>query len=793
METRQRKIANIKNKTVHSRLLAIVCFLLFALPCQANSIPIDSTQLLKKELLRKQPDSLRVKSMIHLSNYLINKPDATNKQLDSAKSLMNTGIVLAKKIRSLSLELKCRQTLLTNKLIFSKDTTGAAQGYNALIETFHQANDLEGEADCWKDHGMILRELTKDFRGAVSCNVKAELLYQKLSNNYGVANARKAISIILTKEGRLTEAADELSKAYRYFKEAGRGFEKISCEIELASLYWKMGNTQQALYFNSEALKSAKMINDDRLIAVATNSLGRQFYNLEMYAEALPYLEGSLASTRKTKSQSDYSIALLCVIDDRVKLKSTAGLLQYLIKADRAMPSVKDIDRINIYCSYGLVYSNIGLPDKAEIWFLKMMSTFDTLEKKKTFGNNAHLFLQTYNKTIGDFYIGAHRFEKARPYFEKVLALPKKFISPASESDVHLALYRIDSASGNYISGIRHLQKYHRLHESLFNASSANQIAGLKARYAEDQRSKDLVILKSQQRAQSVLVQNTKLERNITLGGIAAILILACLAYWAYRKKQKINRHLEFQKEKIDHQNVSLKSLLEDKDLLLAEKEILLTEKDWLLKEVHHRVKNNLQVITGLLNFQTSSTSKAEVLDAIKISRNRIQAISLIHLKLSNGNNLASLNMQSYVSELISHLRDVFDLPAQFIIFNKNIEPIDIDLKQAVPIGLILNEAITNSIKYAFDKKGGAISLGLKLIDEQTLLLEIADNGKGIPDDLDPFKTESLGFKIMRGLSAQLKGNFQLESNPGTRIAIRFPLRIAKKFKNFNIDRVNSN
>jgi two-component sensor histidine kinase len=777
-----------------TRLLIIVSFLLLVVPHLAISSPTDSTQLFLKELLRKQPDSSRIKSIIYLSNYLVRKPDAGDKQLDSANSLINSGMLLAKKIHSVRMELKCRQASLTNRLVLTKDTSGARTGYHNLISKFHQAHDFEGEAGCWKDYGTILSEFTNDYLAALNCHLKEKLLSQRIGSQYGVASASKEISKIYTKQGKLTEAAVELSNAYRYFRTAGKGIEKVSCETELASLYWKTGNTQQALYFNYEAIKTAQLIKDERWIAIASNSLGRVYFNLKMYKEALPHFERSLAATVKINAESDYSIALLTIIYDRVMLKRTNGLLQYLIEADGKMPTVKNSDRINILCAYGLVYKATGQMDEAERSFLQMMHTFDEVHKKdKVLGSNGSNFLQTYSKSIGQFYIDTHRPEKARPYYEKLLSLPNKYFSPASQSEVHFSMYQIDSASGRYVSGLKHLRSYNRIHDSLYNASSANQIAGLKARYMNEKRSKDFEILRAQQKSQAALMQATKLERNITLGGIGAVLILACLAYWAYLKKQQVNKQLENQKARIDDQNISLKSLLKEKDLLLEEKETLLVEKDWLLTEVHHRVKNNLQIITSLLNFQSSSTNKKDVLEAIKISRNRIQAISLIHLKLSNGNNLASLNMQSYVNELVQHLREIFDLPAEKVTFKTSIDPIDIDLKQAVPIGLILNEAITNCIKYAFDTGGGKIYISLKLMEDKIITLEIADNGKGFPHDFDPINTKSLGFKIMLGLTAQLKGKFEFKTQFGTHITIRFPWRTEKKFQNLNLDRITAN
>ncbi|MCF0064732.1 tetratricopeptide repeat protein [Dyadobacter chenwenxiniae] len=752
----------------------------------AQSISKDSTKQLLAGLRREQPDSLKIKSLIHLGNYIADKEGAGKQQIDSAAVFYNKGLKLARTIRSLKWGNKCLRAITKNNYNGRYDTTGAHLQYTNLISSFRRAGDVAGEAECWADFGELLIDHAKSFSEALVCFERQKQLYQKINDKLGENRALKQISLVHRQQGQLKEALEEMTRAYSFFRISNNLKEQVSCEIQLANIYWKLGNTQQALYFNSEALKTAKSIKDDYWMVIATNSLGRQYYDLKMYAEALPHLESSLAFTKKLNSRYNYSIALLSVIDNRVKLGKTQGLLRYLTTADQVMPAVNDMDKLNIYCAYGLVYQSMQNPVEAEKWFLKTIETFDKLEKKKAFGSYGQLFMQTYYKSIGDFYMSEAKFQKARLYFEKLEQLSPKVKTPLSESEIQIALYKIDSASGKYINSIRHLQNYNQIHDSLYNANSANQIANLKARYLADQRAKDLVIMKGRQKSQAMIVKNANLQRDITLAGIITVSLLAGLSYWAYRKKQYVYSKLELQGAQIDDQNVSLRKLLE-------EKETLLTEKDWLIKEVHHRVKNNLQLITSLLNQQSASSRQTDVLEAIKISRNRIQAISLIHLKLSNGSNLASLNIRSYVSELINNLQDAFNPSSQLIKFTTSIEPIQIELAQAIPIGLILNEAITNSIKYAFDATGSEISITLQHVTSTQVMLQIADNGRGIPASIDPTSASSLGFKIMRALSAQLRGDLRIENKEGTLITIQFPLKKLKDYGNTGFGSVSQN
>jgi two-component sensor histidine kinase len=148
--------------------------------------------------------------------------------------------------------------------------------------------------------------------------------------------------------------------------------------------------------------------------------------------------------------------------------------------------------------------------------------------------------------------------------------------------------------------------------------------------------------------------------------------------------------------------------------------------------------------------------------------------MSLIHQKLYNSENVSSIDMTVYIRELVSYLRDSFDT-GQHIRFELNVEPLELDVSQAVPLGLILNEAITNSIKYAFPNgRDGVVNIYLSNASANHYLLTITDNGIGMPAHFSNKKPGSLGMSLMTGLSEDLDGKFAIENNNGTTIKISF-------------------
>ena len=192
-----------------------------------------------------------------------------------------------------------------------------------------------------------------------------------------------------------------------------------------------------------------------------------------------------------------------------------------------------------------------------------------------------------------------------------------------------------------------------------------------------------------------------------------------------------------------------------------------------LLKEIHHRVKNNLHIVMSLLKSQSYFLEDQSALAAIRNSQHRIQSMSLIHQKLYLSDNLTAIRMPEYVMELVEYLTESFSSHRN-VQFHLKIEDVEMDVSQAVPLGLILNEAITNCFKYAFPEKKGNIWVKLENTVHDSFCLEIRDNGIGIPPDVDIKKLRSLGMKLINGLAEDLEGELTIDIRNGTSIMVQF-------------------
>jgi PAS domain S-box-containing protein len=200
-------------------------------------------------------------------------------------------------------------------------------------------------------------------------------------------------------------------------------------------------------------------------------------------------------------------------------------------------------------------------------------------------------------------------------------------------------------------------------------------------------------------------------------------------------------------------------------------------EKEVLLKEVYHRVKNNLQVVSSLINLQSRTVKNEEALKLLKQSADRIKAMALIHEKLYQSNDLVKIDFNSYIGNLADSLLYSFGIPLGQVKISLDINDIFLDIDRAIPCGLIVNELISNALKHAFPK-GQRGNLDIRFNhDENEYKLMISDNGIGLPDGLNIKTSQSLGLQLVSGLVVnQLKGSISVQQNNGALFAIHFPM-----------------
>lgn len=196
-------------------------------------------------------------------------------------------------------------------------------------------------------------------------------------------------------------------------------------------------------------------------------------------------------------------------------------------------------------------------------------------------------------------------------------------------------------------------------------------------------------------------------------------------------------------------------------------------KKDVLLKEIHHRVKNNLQVISSLLRLQSRKFEDSEVIEAFRESQHRARSMAMAHENLYHSNDLENIDLQSYIPTLVKYLVSSYGFTPDKVTININIKNIIFGIDTSIPIGLIINELVSNSLKHAFPEGTGEIKVEL-YPENDKLILKISDNGIGFPENADFRETDSLGLQLVNSLVEQIEGKIELGRNNGTEFKISF-------------------
>lgn len=711
-------------------------------PAQPKNLP-DS---LRMQLRESAPDTNRIKLLLELGAHYLYKPLELKADLDSA-------LLYLRQAQSLSEMLQTEKWLEKSRWLMSfcyferGETPEGRQAFYQLLKPIRETGDTGQEASAWMEMGMRLQRNQNTRDEAISYLEQAIVLWRQLGEEEKAITALKEIADLHLNQGKLALSEQELLEVVEQYQAIGYNNLHYTYDL-LAAVSTLRGNLNRALFYGLEMIKNMEATGDSTHANTFYYRLARIYEELGQPEKSVEWFTRSFAKSNGTH----YGLCLQ-IVSGMVKLGKSEEALAFVQNTIQASPPALITEKAYVANALGNCYNALGQYGLAEKHYLDMIRYEALLQ-------NQDAYTSIVNKTIGEFYINRQRFQAAEPYLKKILAIPDGIATMQHLKETHLLLFKVDSAAGDYLAAIRHFQRHKLLNDSLFNETKSRQIEELEIQYETKKKEQDIRLLQNESQLQQIRLQKATVAKNLTFGGIAFLLILVGSLYSRFRMKHRINRRLEIQQIEINQANRALQNLLE--------------EKEWLLREIHHRVKNNLQIVMSLLNTQSAYLESGAALSAIRHSQHRIHSISLIHQKLYQSKNVALIDMPAYIRELVEYLQDSFN-SGNRIRFDLQIESVELDVTQAVPLGLILNEAISNAIKYAFpDNRQGEISISMLQTEGGPIQLAITDDGVGLPKDLDLHKSNSLGMSLMKGLSKQLGGTFQMEQDKGLAIKIVF-------------------
>ena len=722
-------------------------------PVWGQQLPNKSAGELRLLLQESKRDSNRILLLHALGRTYLDQLYSNKRRLltDTAIAIFNHAIKLCD-----TLQLK---TLRYESMLLEGEayiTSGkSAEGKKLFFEVaaiYHTKLDPVMEARTWF---QLARKMNRQRENLIDIDVffeKAITLYKKVHNIEGEAVARRYLADHLFQTKKFSLAEKELLQALDLLHKAGNR--------EVANVYYLLsvvnryrGSYEKSLLYVIKCVENAEHNKDTAKIDVFYGELALVYEELGRAEESSQWYRKTLE--KRIRQPKDpvfiYRTAGL-LIRQLIKLKKSKEALVLMDSLVAKNPPQNSFDKAIV--AQNLAYCCDGLKryPEAEKYFLEMAAYF----KDASFEDE---LISIANMDIGRFYLQRGQFNKAHSYLDTALVY-KWDNRLLDQKELYQMLFTADSALGNYFAAIKDVQQYQVLNDSIYNERKSRQIEELTIQYETEKKEQSIRLLEKERRLQQIELTKEQNTKRWIVGVALLLIVIIGLLVNNSRVKQRANRKLQIQQKQIEKKNSSLHHLV--------------AEKEWLVREIHHRVKNNFHIVMGLLRTQAAYLQGAEAIQAVAESQQRIQAMSLVHQKLYQSDNLSAINMADYIHELIDYLKDSFRT-GHTIQFNLQIDPVKLHVSQCIPLGLILNEAVTNAIKHAFpDKREGLIDISLKDIAPDHFLLAIKDNGIGLPAAFDPANRASMGMKLMRGLSDDLDATFLVNNNGGTEITLDF-------------------
>lgn len=448
----------------------------------------------------------------------------------------------------------------------------------------------------------------------------------------------------------------------------------------------------------------------------------------------------------------------------------------------------------------GLFWSKFNNQDSAIACYTEAKKVFNKMYAGKKLNVNDEFVFGLIEGNMGQSYIELKEYVKAIPLLEKDVAssINAKNMLNAAVSEIELAKcylnlnkpqigkryldsanYRLSNVDdyNSRLSLIRQFAVYYEMtgaykasiasyNRFIFLKDSIDQQENLKelisSHVAYQMAEKEHLILENQKKIneKNTEVDEEKNIRNFLLfSGLLLIIIIVIIAV-QLRRANRQKKLLEFKNKKIKTRNWIISKSLADKDLLI--------------KEIHHRVKNNLQIVSSLLKLQASKTTNKEIQVSLSEAQDRLNSMSTLHQLLYKNNQMTKLSLDDYLTSLIAQIKSSFSSTIKNVKVSINMIALELDIDTAIPLGLITNEIMSNSFKHAFNGKDGEINIVLSKSVNNKYMLRISDNGIGIPANFDLKSIDSLGLDIVSLLSEQINAELKIYNDNGAHFEIIF-------------------
>lgn len=478
------------------------------------------------------------------------------------------------------------------------------------------------------------------------------------------------------------------------------------------------------------------------------------YARLKIYDKAIPLLKSEIKDLFKNPERD--SLIIPSAYNDlgfyySMNGNNDSAYHYYKLALEKAEFSIKNTDYDTYQRLCGVIKGNLAV---LEIRKKNYLAAIPLLEEDARIGiKNDDDFGGTIRSLIllAECNSKLNQYQKAEENIHQIEQLLSHELSPEIKAEYYQAKAELLKKQNQSEAAYDYYEKAFKLSDSINAQKQKLLLAGNDILYQLEE--KDNLIEKQQENI------NATQKRILSILALSLGIILITTLFYLYNSKKK-RKEIEKMNAEISAKNVTIKESL--------------SEKEMLLKEIHHRVKNNLQIISGILELQNLNISDENAKVILKEGQARIQSIALIHKTLYQSENFSKVPFQNYLTELIQAIQATYRNNVSKIEVAVKANDIELGINTAIPLSLIINEIITNCFKHAFTgRENGNIAIELSKQPDYFQLI-VADNGKGLPEDFNINKLHSVGFDLIKGLTKQLEGNFNFEVENGTKITIHF-------------------